>query len=584
MTFMIKKKPASAPNMTLADGIQLLEKLPSKTPRQQASRAEVISAFRRVAVIAGRTPEDVPATPAAVDKLLAGINPVLADLSTGGFYNLKSRLRRGFRLLGLITTQVAKVALTPAWQKLTYALPKDHRIKLGRFGRYCCRKGISPCSVTEAVFAEFYQELIANAIAHNALTAAQAAAFGWNYGHRHVVEWPDLTLVCPSKAKPTFVRPLGFFPQGLLLDYDVWLTRVRDADEGDVHAPSKPYRPATIDIRTFYCRYVASTLVEMGMPVHEIVSLATLLKPASIDKTLKFVEQRLGKDNSPQMMGILTALLGFAKYGPPACRKYADAIQNRLKKAEQKFGRKRMGMTERNRRRVTAFSDPATVRRLLNLPVVLMKKADAVKAPHAETARQAMIAVAVEILFANPMRAENLYGLDLDRHFQHIGHGKAARTVVHVDGQEVKNSIDIDFGLPNTARALIRHFVVKYRPILLERHGQPDGTQYLFPGTEDGHLCHRNAWDLLGTVTERFVGVRLSTHHFRHVLAYLLLARNPGAYELVAKVLGHADATTTKRFYTGVEHLVAIEHFQQIIRTSGAFGKPMGKKPTTDVL
>jgi site-specific recombinase XerD len=365
---------------------------------------------------------------------------------------------------------------------------------------------------------------------------------------------------------------MSAFPDGLQLDLAIWLKRVRDADEGDIHAPPKPYRPATIEGRIFDCRYTASALVKVGVLPTEITTLATLLKPANIDKMIAFIAERLGTPNAPTKTRVLAALLGFAKFGPTNCRKYAEGIEERLKAAEVNAGRKRVTMTDKNRRRVMAFKDPTTVRRLLNLSAVLMKAADAVEVPTPETARQAMIAVAIEILLANPMRAENLYGLDLERHFQNIGQGKTSQTLVHIDGKEVKNGLDIDFQVPKSAKALLLHFVKRYRPLLLQAHGQPAGTCYLFPGTQNGHLDHKHAWLLLGNATEKHVGVRLSTHHMRHVTAYLYLSQMPGAYELVAKALGHADATTTKRFYTGTEHIAAIDHFQKGLRNAGTFG------------
>jgi site-specific recombinase XerD len=578
MAIKFTATPLLPPSMTLADGIKLIEKLPTKTTRMQARHSEAISAFRRVAQLAGRTPEDVLATREAINKLLDGMNPVLANLSPGGFYNLKSRVRRGLRLLGVIEKSGAKkVKLTAAWQAIVDALPEGPRIKIGRFSKFCSHNAIEPAAVSEAIFLQFRAEVEAMAVGKDAMKATKAAATAWNYGRLHVQGWPAIELVVPSNANPAFLLPMSAFPEGLQLDLEIWLKRVRDADEGDLHAPTKPFRPATIKARIFDCRYTASALVKVGMQPAEIVNLAILLKPANIDKVIAFIADRLGTQNAPTKIRVLAALLGLAKFGPPNCRKYTEALKGRLKTAVSQSGRKLVTMTEKNRHRVAAFKDPATVRRLLNLPIVLMKKADAVEVPTAETARQATIALAVEILLANPMRAANLYTLDLERHFQNIGQGNTSQVFVHIDGKEVKNYRDIDFQLPKSAKALLFHFVKRYRPLLLKAHGQPTGTCYLFPGTLNGHLDHKHAWQLLGNATEKQVGVRLSTHHFRHVTAYLCLSQMPGAYELVAKALGHADATTTKRFYTGAEHMSAIDCFQKVLRAAGAFDGPATK-------
>ena len=56
-----------------------------------------------------------------------------------------------------------------------------------------------------------------------------------------------------------------------------------------------------------------------------------------------------------------------------------------------------------------------------------------------------------------------------------------------------------------------------------------------------------------------------------------ILIQQPGAYELSAKVLGHTDTDTLKIYYSGAEHNAAINHSQQLVRNSGAFGGPAVK-------
>jgi len=579
MTSPLHTKPPTAHIMTLADAKAAIKKLPATTSCQQRHHAEAISAFTRVAELAGRTPEDVPATPAAVQKLLDGLNPVLANLSTGGFQNLKSHLRRGFSLLGFTAKKpAAKAEPTPAWKAIIEPLPEYDRIKIWRFAGFCSRNGIAPDAVTHTTFTEFHQELDATLAAKKAMMAAQATAVAWNKARLNVPGWPDLILVRPSNAKPKLMLPFDAFPKEFNGEFDIWLKRVRDADENDAHAPNKPYRPRTITNHTEYTYYVASVLVMTGMPAAQITQLKVLLTPANIDKVLGFVETRLGNPNSPTKLSILYALLSLASFGPTVCRKYQAPLRERLAKIETRASRMHKTMTEKNRRVVTQFNDKATQGRLLKLSPVLMMKADAVKKPNAETARQALTAVAIEVLLANPLRAENLFKLDLDRHFQHVGHGKTAKTYVHIDGIEVKNGVDIDFQVPKTTMALIGHYLTRFRPILLQAHGQPEGTNYLFPGTIDGHIDLKHGVLLLGNATERHVGVRLTTHQFRHVFVHMILMQQPGAYELSAKVLGHTDTDTLKIHYSGLEHNAAIDHSQQLVRNSGGFGGLAAKK------
>ena len=51
----------------------------------------------------------------------------------------------------------------------------------------------------------------------------------------------------------------------------------------------------------------------------------------------------------------------------------------------------------------------------------------------------------------------------------------------------------------------------------------------------------------------------------RHIAAKLFLDANPGAYEVVRRVLGHRSIDTTTCFYTGLETPAAVRHFDKTI-------------------
>jgi len=51
----------------------------------------------------------------------------------------------------------------------------------------------------------------------------------------------------------------------------------------------------------------------------------------------------------------------------------------------------------------------------------------------------------------------------------------------------------------------------------------------------------------------------------RHIGAKLYLDQNPGAYEVVRRVLGHKSLSTTVNNYTGLEIEAAVKHFDAVI-------------------
>ena len=57
----------------------------------------------------------------------------------------------------------------------------------------------------------------------------------------------------------------------------------------------------------------------------------------------------------------------------------------------------------------------------------------------------------------------------------------------------------------------------------------------------------------------------MNPHLFRHATAKLYLDGNPGDYESVRQVLGHRAKETTTTFYTGLEMVRAVRHFDETI-------------------
>ena len=60
-------------------------------------------------------------------------------------------------------------------------------------------------------------------------------------------------------------------------------------------------------------------------------------------------------------------------------------------------------------------------------------------------------------------------------------------------------------------------------------------------------------------------GLRVHPHIFRHIAPSCFLEANPGADEVVPRVLGHRSIDTTTGFYTGLETPAAVRHFDKTI-------------------
>lgn len=63
----------------------------------------------------------------------------------------------------------------------------------------------------------------------------------------------------------------------------------------------------------------------------------------------------------------------------------------------------------------------------------------------------------------------------------------------------------------------------------------------------------------------------------RHIGAKLYLDENPGAYEVVRRILGHKSLSTTVNNYTGLEIEAAVKHFDAVILgIRDAIGRSVG--------
>jgi integrase len=171
----------------------------------------------------------------------------------------------------------------------------------------------------------------------------------------------------------------------------------------------------------------------------------------------------------------------------------------------------------------------------------------------------AQIAVAVEILLMAPIRSKNLCALDIERHLVRPSRGSETLQLVF-DASEVKNSEPLEFPLPRSSVELIERYLKQFRPALASV-----GNTALFPGRRNGCKDNTTLRKQITRVVFAHTGMRVHPHLFRHIAAKLFLDANPGAYEVMRRVLGHRSIDTTTAFYTGLETAAAVRHFDATI-------------------
>ena len=80
-------------------------------------RRDLASAVRRFCRLQNRRPQDVPADPADLRRLLAQMSPITAALSDGSFRNLKSLLGKALIAAGITSVpRRSRTPLAPEWR------------------------------------------------------------------------------------------------------------------------------------------------------------------------------------------------------------------------------------------------------------------------------------------------------------------------------------------------------------------------------------------------------------------------------------------------------------------------------------
>jgi integrase len=216
------------------------------------------------------------------------------------------------------------------------------------------------------------------------------------------------------------------------------------------------------------------------------------------------------------------------------------------------------------------FDDPLRRERLLQTPGLLVGLAEKISNPKLASLT-VQRALAIELLLVAPMRMKNLGGLRIDRHFVVTRDGNRRDFRLVIPREEVKNIVPLDYPLPAETIKLLELYVRRYRPLLLGKRR----TTALFPGSINGHVHPTTLSCAITRIVQRYTGILMHVHAFRHLAAKLFLERHPHRYDLVALLLGHRSIETTRKYYCALEmQAVSREYSAKVIGRSTLSSSP----------
>jgi integrase len=542
---------------SLIDMLQDDETLP------EARRREMISAIRTIAKVLKREPHLIPAAADQLRDLLKRALPTAAGVSSTRFRNAKSLLRKALGMLDpLVIPARSRAALLREWDDLlAEPAAKPLQRGLARFSKYCSTAGIPPDEVTQHVYDQFYEDLVAHCLIRSPRETQQTAGHAWNKASQCVPGWPQLTLHIRSfRRNPSL--PWSAFPKSLEDDVDAFLN-ARSPDVFDLSQDVPLMRASSSGSKRSALRQFATCLVEAGRDPMALCSLADLVRADAAYDGLMVLHKRAAGQKTSRNHGMAYLLLSIARY----CVKSDPKTIEDLKKFCHNLRPRNHGMTAKNRLRLKQFDNPKLLGSLLSSPAAMMAEACREANPTKGEARIAQLAVAIEILLMAPLRIKNLAQLEVGRTL--ILDGSTIGHIV-IDHSEVKNELDIEIPLPDSALRLINVYLKRFHPLLA-----PPGCRMLFPSADGGHKRLSVLSDQIRRCVGLRCGIELNPHIFRHLAAKIYLDAFPGSYGIVRMLLGHKSIDTTIRTYCGMEFAHAFRQYDDYVnRMRGNNSKP----------
>lgn len=526
----------------------------------EARRRAMACGLNTVARAVGRPLDAIPAAPARLRPLLAGLTPAMAKVSTGSWRNALSLVGAAVdHVEGGILPRRLDTAPSPAWADLLRGIRRRAQaiFYLGRLARYASRIGIEPEAVDDALIARYRADMTERSLVAEPARVAREAARTWNAMAAMNPAWPQQRLTVPDNLV-RYSLPWSSYPATLQAEVERWLDWLGRDPFAD--RDFRPLRPESLNARRKQLALYLGALVEAGEDPATMTCLAEVVTLGHARRALKVIYDRGGEKPSHHVAQMAGLVLILARHWVKLPRETVEQLQrlaNNLRPDP-------VGLAPRNEERLAQLRDPARLQAVLTLPERIARKGAGAGTPTVALARLMQTAVTIELFMMTGLRIKNLSELEIGRTLVLRADGGAD---IIIPASEVKNRTPITADLPTASARLLRRYIDTYRPLLGEAK-----SAWLFPGAKPG--TRKTTEGLRAQVSKamgRLAGVHWHPHLFRHLVAFLQLEEDAGADGVVTRALGHKRADTTRMHYAGFQTRAAIrQHDELVLRRRGA--------------
>ena len=234
---------------------------------------------------------------------------------------------------------------------------------------------------------------------------------------------------------------------------DDYLQWCGGSDPFAADARPRTLAPKTLRLRRDRIHAAVTALVESDIKPASITSLAELVSPEALKRILRRrLKEEGGRENSFNR-DLGEALIQVAREWV----KVDVVAQAELKRLVGKMPMPVSGLTDKNKRFLRQFDDPAALQRLYNLPGRLWAEVKREGNPNSRTLAKAQVALAVSILCYMPLRLQNLSSLTFGTHL-FLREEPRAISTLELSASEVKNRVELAYDIPlHLAKMLLEY-------------------------------------------------------------------------------------------------------------------------------
>jgi hypothetical protein len=529
---------------TIGSGEDLLRFLDEAHLTATRSR-DTKSALKGTCAMAGLMPGSLRLEVPIIREMLGKILPALHGVSAKTWANMRSLFGAALELAGVIDRLGRGVALRDVvWGPLMRAIASDQRLAggLAALANWCAAQGISPEEVDDAAVQTFLIWLENRTLYPKPRDLVRRVPNLWNEAVEKIESWPKTKLTKVSFRGPPKRLQWKDLSESFGRDVKAYLAMRAEPDLFDErpNAPRRPLAASTLHQQGEHLRLAASVLIESGVAVEDIASLADLVHPERFKTVLRYYHQRANGEPNAFVICLATTLVQVAQYYLSTT---ADELA-RLKDIAAKLPPVPFDLTAKNKNLLRQFESERLRAALLFLPEKLMAEVERDLEQRLRFV-DAQVAVAIDILLVIPLRPRNLSCLHWQRHFSEPD-GSRGRLLLHIPAPETKSRLqEIVAEVPEDVARRLRW----YRRHMLPRLNA-DVNGFLFV-TGKGSLKGQDTLtdQIIKTIAKR-IGIHLTPHQPRHLAATWYLEEHPDDFETPKAFLGHAWSKTT-RIYAG---------------------------------